>query len=56
MTLYMLPRTVTCAAGGYDPNAFALAEIMKVGFINADVMLTDEENQVHGFQTVLDFG
>ena len=41
--------------GAYDPKVYELKDILRVGFMNNDVLLTDEENQVHGFQNVFDF-
>ena len=41
--------------GHYDPKEFSLADVMRVGFLNSDVQMVDEENQVNGFQVILDF-
>ena len=42
-------------AGTYDPKKFSVADILRVAFLNNDAMLMDEENQVNGFITILDF-
>ena len=41
--------------GAYDPKEYGVADILKVCFVNNDTLLMDEENQIHGFQTILDF-
>ncbi len=32
--------------GGYDPKEMGLGPVLKVGYINTDVMLLDEQTQV----------
>ena len=41
--------------GAYDPKKYSAADIPRVAFLNNDALLMDEDNQVHGFVTILDF-
>ena len=41
--------------GAYDPKKYSAADILRVAFLNNDALLMDEDNQVHGFVTILDF-
>ena len=49
---YFFKATV---AGAYDAKKYSVADILRVAFLNNDAMLMDEENQIHGFVTILDF-
>lgn len=54
LTQKSLPN-VSRVPGAYDPKETPMSEVMKVGFITSDLLLLEEETQVHGVVILLDF-
>lgn len=46
---------ILVGTGAYDPKIHDYADVMRAGFMTSDVMLMDEEFQVHGLSVCLDF-
>ncbi|CAH1779665.1 unnamed protein product [Owenia fusiformis] len=48
-------KVILVRTGGYDPYKHDFGFTLKTGFMMNDILLLDEENQVHGFVILLDF-
>ena len=41
--------------GGFDPDTIYMDDLMTLGFMMLDILLTDEVTQINGIQVLLDF-
>ncbi|CAH1779664.1 unnamed protein product [Owenia fusiformis] len=48
-------KVILVRSGGYDPYKHDFGAMMKTSFMMNDILLMDEENQVHGFVLLQDF-